>query len=172
MTALIRIDRSWAELDGRERARTLRFCSRCGLPGGDTADNPDPFSRARVCEECGMGLLLSCARDALPGAGASFVIVTSEGLVSAVSEAGEQIFGLEADVVGRPFFDLVSSPMGDDSLAKAVAQAALRPREPVVMPVRTEAGPPRIGTLAARISTCGPPRGALVTVEPSDFGRR
>lgn len=171
MTALIRIDRSWAELDGRERSRSIRFCSRCGQPGGDNAD-ADPFSRARVCPECGMGLLLSCVRDALPGAGASFVIVTAEMVVSAVSEAGERIFGFESEAVGKSFLDLVSSPMGDDSLARSVAQASLRPREPVVMPVRTTAGPPRIGTLAARISTCGPPRAALVTVEPSDFGRR
>jgi ribosomal protein S27AE len=172
MTALIRIDRSWAELDGRERSRSIRFCSRCGQPGGDNADNPDPFSRARVCPECGMGLLLSCVRDALPGVGASFAIVTSDMRVSAVSEAGERIFGFESDAVGTPFLDLVSSPMGDDSLARSVAQASLRPREPVVMPVRTSTGPPRIGTMAARISTCGPPRAALVTVEPSDFGRR
>jgi hypothetical protein len=30
----------------------------------------------------------------------------------------------------------------------------------------------RVGTMAARIATCGPPRAALLTVEPSDFGRR
>jgi hypothetical protein len=172
MTALIRIDRSWAELDGRERSRSIRFCSRCGQPGGDKVDDPDPFSRARVCHECGMGLLLSCVRDALPGAGASFVIVTSDMRVSAVSEAGERIFGPEPDIVGKAFLELVSSPMGDESFARSVAQASLRPRDPVVMPVRSTSGPPRIGTMAARISTCGPPRAALVTVEPSDFGRR
>ena len=30
----------------------------------------------------------------------------------------------------------------------------------------------QVGTLAARIATCGPPRAALLTVEPSEFGRR
>ena len=30
----------------------------------------------------------------------------------------------------------------------------------------------QVGTMAARIATCGPPRAALVTVEPSEFGRR
>ena len=30
----------------------------------------------------------------------------------------------------------------------------------------------RVGTLAGRISTCGPPRAVLLTVEPSEFGRR
>ena len=28
-----------------------------------------------------------------------------------------------------------------------------------------------VGTMAARIATCGPPRAALLTVEPSEFGR-
>ena len=42
------------------------------------------------------------------------------------------------------------------------------------MPVRLVADKPKskIGTLAARIATCGPPRAALVTVEPTEFGRR
>ena len=40
------------------------------------------------------------------------------------------------------------------------------------MPVRLRSpAAPGIGMLAARIATCGPPRAALVTVEPSGFGR-
>jgi hypothetical protein len=51
--------------------------------------------------------------------------------------------------------------------------AAQRPCDPVVIPLRlitptTES----VGTMAARIATCGPPRAALLTVEPSEFGRR
>jgi len=43
------------------------------------------------------------------------------------------------------------------------------------MPVRLIAPPDGaadVGTMAARIATCGPPRAALLTVEPSEFGRR
>jgi hypothetical protein len=41
------------------------------------------------------------------------------------------------------------------------------------MPVRLVSDRARlVGTMAARIATCGPPRAALLTVEPSDFGRR
>lgn len=172
MTALIRIDRSWAESDGRERSRSIRFCSRCGLPAGTSSDDPVPFARVRVCQECEMGLLLSCVRDALPGVGAAFVVVTAELQLSAVSEAGEMIFGEETATVGTPLLELVTSPMGDDSLARVVAQAARRRREPQVLPVRLLRDTERLGTMAARISTCGPPRAALITVEPSDFGHR
>jgi hypothetical protein len=120
-----------------------------------------------------MGLMLTCGRDALPGAQASFVVVTFELEVSALSEAGEQIFGPEQRVVGRGLLELLTSPLGDDMLARDVGQAAQRACDPSVMPVRLRS--PRastVGTMAARIATCGPPRAALVTVEPSDFGRR
>ena len=117
--------------------------------------------------------MLSCSRDVLPGARAAFLIVTFDLSVSAVSEAGEKLFGLEQDLIGTPLLELITSPMGDDRLARRVGQAAQRASDPIVLPLRlrTErAG--KVGTLAARIGTCGPPRAALVTVEPSEFGRR
>jgi hypothetical protein len=39
------------------------------------------------------------------------------------------------------------------------------------MRLRSELGA-ALGMLAARVTTCGPPRAALVTVEPTGFGRR
>ena len=120
-----------------------------------------------------MGMLLSCRRDALPGAAAAFLIVTFELIVTAVSEAGERIFGKEEELVGGGLLEVVTSPLGDDQLARHTSLAAQRPTDPVVMPLRlTSSRARRVGTLAARIATCGPPRAALVTVEPSEFGRR
>jgi hypothetical protein len=117
--------------------------------------------------------MLTCARDAMPGAGAAFLIVNFDLSVSAVSEAGEKMFGPEEALTGAPFMDLVTSPLGDEQLARTVSQAAQRACDPVVMPVRLRSERARsIGTLAGRIATCGPPRAALVTVEPSEFGRR
>jgi hypothetical protein len=120
-----------------------------------------------------MGMVLSCARDALPGDAAAFVICTFELCVSAVSLAGERFFGKEEDIVGAHLLDLVTSPLGDDQLARHAGLAAQRACDPIVMPLRLVTEKPRtVGTLAARIATCGPPRAALVTVEPSEFGRR
>jgi hypothetical protein len=171
MTALIRIDRSFAAARG-ERPRPIRFCSRCGHPSEEPPHRPQ--LRSRVCERCGMGMMLTCSRDALPGEAAAFLIATFDLCVSAVSQAGERIFGGEQSLVGKPVLDLLGSPLGDDQLARYVGQAAHRDCDPVVMPVRL-LGPQaasKVGTLAARIATCGPPRAALVTVEPSEFGRR
>jgi hypothetical protein len=170
VTALIRIDRSWAPAEG-ERPKPIRFCSRCGHPSDEPAGRPE--LRRRVCERCGMGMMLTCSRDALPGDAAAFVICTYELIVTAVSEAGERIFGKEQKVVGAHLLDLVTSPLGDDQLSRHAGLAAQRPCDPLVMPLRlASARSYWVGTLAARIATCGPPRAALVTVEPSEFVRR
>jgi hypothetical protein len=171
VTALIRIDRAWTAAPGTERSRPIRFCSRCGYPSDEPPGRP---ARARrVCDRCGMGMVLTCPRDALPGEAAAFLILTFELEVSAVSEAGEKIFGGERGLIGTFLLDLLTSPMGDDQLARHTGIAAQRHCDAVVLPVRLRserAGD--VGTMAARIATCGPPRAALLTVEPSDFGRR
>jgi hypothetical protein len=171
MTALIRIDRSLSP-EGAGRSKAIRFCSRCGHPSEEPPKRPD--LRGRVCERCGMGLMLSCSRYALPGDGASFLISAYDLCVSAVSEAGEGIFGPEQELIGRPVLDLIFSPLGNDHLARHLGTTAQRACDPVVMPVRLRSEPDsqRVGTMAARIATCGLPRAALVTVEPTDFGRR
>jgi hypothetical protein len=75
--------------------------------------------------------------------------------------------------VGANLLDLATCPLGDDQLARHIALAAQRPREPIVVPMRLlSAEGEAQGTLAARIATCGPPRAALVTVQPTGFGRR
>jgi hypothetical protein len=120
-----------------------------------------------------MGMVLSCPRDALPGAAAAFLILTYQLEVSAVSEAGEKIFGPEQGLIGAQLLDLLMSPLGDDQLVRHASTAARRPSDPVVLPVRlTSRRARQVGTMAGRIATCGPPRAALLTVEPSEFGRR
>jgi hypothetical protein len=125
----------------------------------------------RVCGACESGVLLSCRTEALPGE--AFLICTYELHIAAVSEAGEEVFGAEGELIGSNLLDLATCPLGDDQLGRHVALAAARPREPVVVPLRlrSERGD-ELGMLAARITTCGPPRAALVTVQPTGFGRR
>jgi hypothetical protein len=122
-----------------------------------------------------MGLVLNCPRDALPGDAAAFLILDYELKVSAVSEAGERYFGKEKALIGTGLLDLVTSPLGDDQLVRKASVAAQRPCDATIMPVRLVGASPaagEVGTMAARIATCGPPRAALLTVEPSEFGRR
>ena len=170
MAPLLKVDHSFISAAA---ANTVRFCSRCGEPAANPPRGERPLTQPRVCDACGMGMLLGCVRQALPGAGAAFLIVTVELRVGAVSEPAEGIFGTEDQLLGTPLTEVLTSPMGEDSLSRAVARATLRNREPVVLPVRgARAAARAAGTLAARVSTCGPPRAALVTVEPSAFNRR
>ena len=171
MAALIKIDHSFPTVAGR--ANAIRFCSRCGEPAEVPARERRHLSPARVCQTCGMGMLLSCAREALPRAGAAFLIATVETRVSAVSQAAEPMFGAEHVILGAPVAQLLASPRGEDRLLRTVTQAATRAREPRVMPVRgLTANAEGMGMMAARISTCGRPRAALITLELSDPGRR
>jgi hypothetical protein len=170
VTALIRIDRSWTPA-GEGRPKPIRFCSRCGHPAEDPPGRPE--LRKRVCGRCGMGMILSCSKEALPGTAAAFLILDYELRVSAVSEAGERYFGKEKGLIGSGLLDIVTSPLGDDQLVRKATVAAQRPCDPVVMPLRLlQPTADTVGTMAARIATCGPPRAALLTVEPSEFGRR
>jgi hypothetical protein len=151
-----------------------RFCSRCGEPAIDppAGDAPPPFEQ-RVCGACGMGVLLRCGSAALPGTGTSFMVVTRTLEIGAVSEAAEVIFGPEEKLLGKGLLELISSPVGDRKLGRAVSQAALRVHDPLTLPARLNGERAEaIGTMACRISTCGPPRAALVSVEPTHFGRR
>lgn len=151
-----------------------RFCSRCGEPTMEppAGSEPPPFEQ-RVCGVCGMGILLRCNPDALPGAGSAFLIADHKLEIAAVSEAAESIFAPEEKLIGTGLMDLLTSTIGDRRLAKTVSRAALRVHDAVTVPTRLT-GPKadEIGTMACRISTCGPPRAALIAVEPTHFGRR
>jgi len=151
-----------------------RFCSRCGEPAMDPpAGDAPPALEQRVCGVCGMGILLRCNPDALPGAGTAFLITNHALEIAAVSEAAEAIFAPEEKLTGTNLMDLLSSTIGDRRLAKTVSRAALRVHDAVTVPARlTGDKAEEIGTMAARISTCGPPRAALIAVEPTHFGRR
>ncbi len=67
-----------------QRAERARFCSRCAF----TANEPDAqsYGFGRVCERCGMGVMLTAPREALPPSAAAFLVVNREGKISAVSE--------------------------------------------------------------------------------------
>jgi len=89
-----------------------------------------------------MGLLLWCREDELPGP--AFAVVGADLTVRAVSEEGEGVFE-----------DALPDP--ESELAAAVRRAAVR-RMAVPQEVRA-------GSLSLRVTTCGPPRAALVSVQ-------
>ena len=76
--------------------------------------------------------MLTALGDALPGQGAAFLVVSPDLAVSAVSRAGEKIFGDEDDLIGAHLLDVVTSPLGDGQLEDHARRAAQRRRETLV----------------------------------------
>jgi predicted RNA-binding Zn-ribbon protein involved in translation (DUF1610 family) len=135
---------------GSERHDAVRFCTHCGVVTDDASQ--------RVCPDCGLGIVLRCARDAAPRPGAQFLVVTTDLRVSAASAASESLFGDLDALVGTPLLDLVR---GDGALPRQVARAAMGSRREATTWVRTgEHGRPR----KARIVGCGDPQAALVVL--------
>ena len=131
-----------------QRQDAARFCTHCGVV---TDDAPQ-----RVCESCGMGIVLHCARDAAPRPGAAFLVVTTDLRVTAASLSASAVFG--ADPNGQSLLDLVR---GDGALPRQVARAAMGSRKATTAWVRTgEHGRP----FRARIVACGDPPAALVVL--------
>ena len=138
----------------------IRFCSRCGaLASPEVEERP----AARVCTACGMGVYLACASEARGTLGTFFLVVARDLRITAVSEGAESIFGDEEKLVGTDARAVLASPVGDERLGRTIRRAAGGVRDGAALPIEA----PGLGPLEARISPCGPPRAALVTIEPA-----
>jgi hypothetical protein len=133
--------------------QAVHFCSNCG-------EVAEKAGRRRVCPACGMGVLLTAPADALPKRSAAFVVVDRDLRVTAVSAAGERIFG--EDAAGRRLPGLISARDGTGELSRQIARAASGLSGTARLDVHVSG---RRGRFEARISPCGPPRAALVAIE-------
>jgi hypothetical protein len=141
------------------------FCGHCAAPGPH--DHP-PIPAARVCRECGLGLLLEAPGDAVPDARDAFLVVDDRLLVQAVSREAEIVLGLNEETsVNHPVAEILESAdaeaEGTTQLASAIAMAMSGSEEPVnayVRPWNTYGV-----RMRARIAPCGPPRAALLVLE-------
>ena len=149
MTRLVRGDSDLTQ--GREsRPDAIRFCTHCGVVSDDAPQ--------RVCNRCGLGFLLSCARESAPRPHAPFLIVTSDLRVSAASAAVEPLLGDPDALRGQSLLDVLRS---DGSFPRKVARAAMGSLRPAEAWVRVgDDGRPRRATIAA----CGDPPAALVAL--------
>ena len=148
-----------------ETGPAVTFCSHCGeRPGwSHLAEAP-----SRVCEQCGLGLLLEAPGDAAPYPGDAFVVLDGSLSICAVSEAAEHLLGTrETDAVNRHVTEFIvpadAEAQGAANLAAAVTWAARgdeTARTVTVRPTNT------FGIrISARIGGCGPPRAALVVFD-------
>jgi hypothetical protein len=146
-------------------APVVSFCSHCGARPSQL---PEATSNSRVCGACGLGLMLESRADVAPNVGEAFLVLDRSLAVCGLSEAAERLLAAsEPDVVNRHVSDLLmpadAEGKNGTSLSTAVAWAAQGDggtRTTVVRPANT------FGIrLTARITSCGPPRAALVVLE-------
>lgn len=152
------------EPDAREAAPTVSFCSHCGARPATDPRGPS----ARVCGACELGLMLQCGADSAPERDGAFLVLDATLSVCAVSAAAERLLAArETEAVNRHITELIvpadAEAQGRANLAAAVTWAARgdeEPRRVVVRPANT------FGVrLSARISSCGPPRAALLVFD-------
>lgn len=113
-----------------------------------------------------MGIMLGCPREAAPSQGTAFLVVTDDLRVTAVSEGAEVFFGPELERLGTTLLSLLSSPDPDHDLGVEVARAANGSRHASVLSAGI-AGSGDRPQLSARVSSCGPPRAALIILAPA-----
>jgi len=145
-------------------AEWVWFCGHCGKRP-EATDPPAPD--ARVCEGCGLGLLLETLADLAPAPGAPFLLVDDRLRVHGISAAAERLLGItETEASGRPIGEMLVAPDAEATpgggLAALVAEVASggdAPTRTFVRPWNT------FGVrLRAEISACGPPRAALIVL--------
>jgi hypothetical protein len=142
---------------------TRWFCGHCGAVSERT---PSPV--ARVCPDCGLGLLLEARADVLPDDGEAFMVVDRALTVQAMSASAEHLLAVpEAEAVNRPVTELLVAAAveaaGAETFASALLDAAAGAEEPRRVTVR----PANVFgvRMTARIGVCGPPRAALLVLE-------
>jgi hypothetical protein len=148
----------------REEIERIAFCSHCGARPQTGIDD----AHSRVCDSCGLGLLLETGSDVAPASGAAFMVLDGSLAVCAVSEAAERLLATrETEAVNHHITELLvpadAEAADRASLAAAVTWAVRgddSTHTVTVRPAKT------FGVrLSARIAACGPPRAALVVFD-------
>lgn len=141
------------------------FCGHCAAP---SPAGLAPAPHARVCVECGLGLLLETTLDAAPRPNEAFLVVDSALLVQAVSRRAERLLAVAEDqAVDRPISELLVAADADVHTPAALAEAVTgvlasdeRSGQSFARPWNTFGVRIRV-----RIAPCGPPRAALLVLD-------
>jgi hypothetical protein len=138
-----------------------RFCGYCGHPPSSAQPT------TRVCDRCGLGLVLETVLEAAPRRGAPFLVLDTALMICAMSAAAQRELAVdETEAVHRHVTDILvaadAEPDTGASLAEVVVRAARGEGDPTTIAVRPAN---TFGVFfQARIAPCGPPRAALVVL--------
>ena len=140
------------------------FCSYCGYP----PMGPWRVRAHRVCMRCQMGVVLQAPAGAGPRYDDPFVIVNRQLALQAVSRHAEMALSIEEPAgLDAPLeaFLICNNGGHDRGELAALVELAFAGAEPSNrLELRTVANPEI--RLQGRVTSCGPPRGALLILTP------
>jgi hypothetical protein len=150
-----------AEGSGMAAVERIRFCTNCAtLFPAEPPDTTHPH-RERVCQVCGLGVLLSTDPEMLSRDHEPLLVVTSDLTISAASEAALELLDVQwSDVVDKPLLSLLDTPIRGSELADRVNRAAAGAGDMPLVRVQLDGM-----TYEVRVGRCGDPRAALVVFE-------
>jgi hypothetical protein len=158
MMNLARLDAGRSSAGKATGDEPVRFCTHCGAIG---ELGKDDALAGRVCGGCGLGIVLSCSRDALTEDKTAFLVVDAAGAVTAASVAAERLLGAKAHGLdGQALLDLLEPGAATNELCRRVTKAACGERRVSMVPAVLADG----GIVNARIGSCGIPRAALLVL--------
>jgi hypothetical protein len=141
----------------------VHFCGHCGR----APEIADIMPASRVCDRCGLGLLLTAPAEAAPSPADPFLLIDGTLSICAVSRLAEGLLHVsETEAVNRHVTDLLvpadAEASGPESLVNLVVHAARGEGEThdVVLRPADEFGI----RFWARVGPCGPPRAALLVL--------
>ncbi len=144
------------------------FCSYCGYP----PMGPWRVRAHRVCMRCQMGVVLKAPAGAEPRYDDPFVIVDRKLAVQAVSRRAEAALSVEEPAgLDAPLKEFLICNNGDHDRGElaALVELAFAGAEPSNrLELRTVASPEI--RLEGRVTSCGPPPGALLILSPLPVG--
>jgi len=147
---------------GQSRTRQWSwFCGYCAAP--PSAGNlPERFTR--VCERCGLGILLEAPADVVPARDEAFLVLDDELVIRALSKRAERLLQIcEPDVVGQTLVSVLPHAARTRRLELSVKGAA--EGDETLRHALVRVGPEPEARLSARIACCGPPPAALVVLQ-------
>ncbi|MDQ6606924.1 MAG: PAS domain-containing protein [Actinomycetota bacterium] len=140
------------------------FCGNCGAPA---PRRTPPAPNARVCQACGLGVLLEARADVRPSPRDAFLVVDATLAVQALSRRAERLLDVsEEQAINRPVGELLVAADTEDrarrEFSEAIVAAASGAQEPTHVYVRPWN---TFGVrMRARVGSCGPPRAALLVL--------
>jgi diguanylate cyclase (GGDEF)-like protein len=140
----------------------VRFCTHCG-------DRSPPEHTARMCGECGLGIVISAPGDAAPAGTDAFLVLDQHMLIAAISTRAQALLAVtETQVVDRHVDELLAPARGVGTHRHVLAAARHDDTSPRHLDLHARTTTGQTVPFRARIGPCGPPHATLIVLSDAN----